>query len=107
MSDRTTIDLTEEQRKQIQAWQAQVRSERGQILARRQSMVDAASEESFSGELRRAIRQAPLHPVQLARRIGLDPVELDQFLCGDGVLSSEVVGKIMAEIGLKLAPESN
>lgn len=111
MPERETIQLTDEQRQQIQTWQSQVRSELGQIPARRQSMTAAAREETFSGELRRAIREAPIHPVQLARRIGLDPVELDRFLCGECALNSETVGKIMAELGLKLAaanaPESN
>lgn len=105
------IQLTPAQQRQIQTWQSQVRSELGQIPERRQSMEDAARVESFSGELRRAIKQAPLHPVQLARRIGLDPVELDMFLCGESDLTSEVISRIMAELGLKLAaanaPESN
>jgi hypothetical protein len=97
------LQLTDEQRRQVETWQAQVRTELTQIPGRRQLMASAAREESFSGELRRAIRQGPLHPVQLARRIGLDPVELDEFLSGESVLTSEVVGKIMAELGLKLA----
>ena len=111
MSEQQRIQLTAEQRQQIQTWQAQVGTERQEISSRRQSLARASREESFSGELRRAIKQAPVHPVQLARRIGLDPVELDQFLCGESDLNSEVVGKIMAELGLKLAaenaPESN
>lgn len=62
-----------------------------------------AREPGFSGELRRAILSARIPSRQLAERVGVDVTMLEDFRAGQQVLTSDVIDRLIATLGLHLA----
>jgi len=60
---------------------------------------EAAEENTFSGELRRAIHASGFHLNYIADRVGTTPIVLDEFLTGEGTLQSDVIDRLVAMLG--------
>lgn len=63
---------------------------------------EASREEGFSGDLRRAIDRSRKAPQTIASEIGVDGDLLDQFCCGDAVLPTDIVDRLVRHLGLQL-----
>ncbi len=89
-------------------WERQVAEVEGEWpeLEKRFDLADAAAaEESFSGELRRAIHgtlQQGISLPRLFREAQVDWPTLDPFLHGEGELSSAVIDRLVKVLGLHL-----
>ena len=67
-------------------------------------MREAAEENTFSGELRRAIHTGERDLIGLAQIAGITPIQLSEFLTGERTLRSDVPDRLMAAVGAHLAP---
>ena len=65
-------------------------------------LLAALREDSFSGQLRRAIAASRGPRSELAAQTGIDDENLDRFFCGEGELDSHVIDRLAAELGLQL-----
>jgi len=101
-TQRTYVKLSEEKRAQIKRWQEQVKDELPDLANRLHLATKAAEEDTFSGELRRAIHASGLTLNHIADRIGATPTVLDKFLTGEGVLQTGVIDPLVALLGYKL-----
>ena len=99
---RTYVELSEEKRAQIKRWQEQVKDELPDLAKRLRLATNAAEENTFSGELRRAIHASGLTLNHIADRVGISPIVLDEFLTGDGTLQSDVIDRLTALLGRAL-----
>ncbi len=99
---RTYIELSEEKRAQIRRAQAQVKEELPELAKRLRLANEAAEENTFSGELRRAIHASGFHLNYIAERVGTTPIVLDEFLTGEGTLQSDAIDRLAALLGYKL-----
>ena len=93
-TNRTYVELTEEKRAQIKRWQEQIKEELPDLAKRLRMATEAAEENTFSGELRRAIHSSGLTLNHIAERVGTTPVVLDDFLIGQGSLQSDVIDRL-------------
>lgn len=71
--------------------------------AHARKVLEALREDSFSGQLRRAIAASRRSRRELAERIGVDAEILEEFFAGEGELASHVIDRLAAELGLQLA----
>ncbi len=55
---------------------------------------DARQERTLSGELRRAVHQSDFSLEEIATRIGITPIMLDDFLTGERTLRSDILGRL-------------
>jgi hypothetical protein len=102
---RVRIDLTPEQRAE---YAQAVAEEEASIAANRerfQKRQQAAQEPGFSGDLRRAINAARRPSLELAAQLGIDVQLLEDFRCGDGTLPTDVVGRLVDVLHLRLMAE--
>jgi hypothetical protein len=102
---RTYVELSEEKRAQIKRWQEQVKEELPELANRLRLATKAAEEDTFSGELRRAVHASGLTLNHIADRVGSTPIVLDKFLTGEGILESDVIDRLVALLGCKLCPK--
>ena len=65
-------------------------------------MRDAAEENTFSGELRRAIHGGERDLVSLAKIGVTTPIQLSEFLAGDRTLRSDVLDRLVSALGARL-----
>ena len=103
-TNRTYIELSDEKRAQIRRAQEQVKEELPELAKRLRMANEAADEDTFSGELRRAIHASGLHLNSIAERIGTTPLVLDEFLTGERTLRSDVIDRLTTVLGCKLMP---
>lgn len=99
---RTYIELSDEKRAQIRRAQAQVKEELPELAKRLRMANEAAAENTFSGELRRAIHASGFHLNYIADRVGTTPIVLDEFLTGERTLRSDVIDRLTALLGCTL-----
>ncbi len=71
-----------------------IEAELPDLIARMEHMREAASEQSLSGELRRAVHHSGYTLAQVADRVGLDPDVLSDWLQGTHTLRSDVLDRI-------------
>lgn len=106
---RKLITLSPENAQRLQDLAAAVDAERPEINARLDRLRAAAEEDSFSGELRRAIHAFPRTHHQflpaLLEQTGISQSELRMFLLGEGALSSYAIDRLVAVLKLHLHPE--
>ncbi len=103
-SDRT---FTADERR---AWELKVAEEEGAMpanLARLERMAAAASEPTFSGELRRAIRDAKVPTHDLAARVGVSWRQLLDFQAGDAALPTDAVDRLIDALSLTAKLEAH
>ena len=72
------------------------------LVARERRMREAAEENTFSGELRRAIHGGDRDLISLAKLVGTTPVHLSEFLAGDRTLRSDVLDRLVSALGARL-----
>ena len=65
-------------------------------------MREAAEENTFSGQLRRAIHGGDRDLISLAELVGTTPVDLAEFLAGDRTLRSDVLDRLASALGASL-----
>jgi hypothetical protein len=72
------------------------------LVARERRMREAAEENTFSGELRRAIHGGDRDLISLAELVGTTSVHLSAFLAGDRTLRSDVLDRLVSALGARL-----
>ena len=77
----------------------QIAGELPELKARESRMREAAEENTFSGELRRAIHGGGQDLIVLAKIAGVTPIQLSEFLTGERTLRSDVLDRIVAAVG--------
>jgi hypothetical protein len=72
------------------------------LIARDQLRRAAREERSISGAVRDAIHRSkmPLHTIAI--KVGLSPVELDEFLTGERTLRSDALDRLAAAISFEV-----
>lgn len=86
----------------IEKARAQIAAELPELIAREQRMREAAAEDTFSGELRRAIHGGPRDLLELAAIVGITSLHLSEFLTGERTLRSDVLDRLVAAVGAHL-----
>jgi hypothetical protein len=100
------VELSEAKKAQLKQWQAQIKEELPELAKRLQLATEAAKENTFSGELRRAIHASGLTLITIADRVGSTPIILDEFLTGERTLRSDTIDRIAALLGCELRAKS-
>ena len=80
----------------------QIAAELPDLVVRERRMREAAEENTFSGELRRAIHGGDRDLISLAELAGTTPVHLSEFLAGDRTLRSDVLDRLVLALGGRL-----
>jgi ribosome-binding protein aMBF1 (putative translation factor) len=104
---RTYVELSDEKRAQIKRWQEQVKDELPELAKRLRMATEAAEENTFSGELRRAIHASGLTLNHIADRVGTTAIVLDEFLTAERTLRSDVIDRLAALLGCTLCPKES
>ena len=99
---RTTRELTEAEKNRLQQYREQIAAELPDFEARDQMRKDAREEATLSGALRRAVHASELSLAELAARIGITPIMLDDFLTGERTLRSDVLDRLAGVLGYDL-----
>ena len=81
-------ELGPEQRKRLHIQRDEIARELPDLQSRDQMRKEARDEATLSGELRRAIHASELSLSQIAGRVGITPIMLDEFLTGERTLRS-------------------
>jgi len=103
-SQRSPIELTDEQIKRLEKDRKLIARELPDLIAKHQRLCDAGEEATHSGALRRAIHASTLLLDVLAERAGTDLATLDAFLTGQRPLTSDVIDRLTRILKLKLEP---
>lgn len=99
------VKMTDEERAEWERQIAAIEAEWPEIEARMDLQQVAAVEDSFSGELRRAIRNMHRRGISLPRlfkEAQVDWPTLDPFLHGEGELTTAVIDRLCKVLGLHL-----
>jgi transcriptional regulator with XRE-family HTH domain len=99
---RVNRDLTEAERRRLQQYQEQIAGELPDLERRDQMRKEARDEATLSGQLRRAIHASDLGLAEIAARIGIGPLLLDEFLTGERTLRSDVLDRLAGALGYEL-----
>jgi len=102
MTNPSRRGLTPEHLARVQQAREQIAAELPDLVARERRMREAAEEDTFSGELRRAIHGGDRDLISLAELAGTTPVHLSEFLAGDRTLRSDVLDRLVAVLGARL-----
>src|ERR1700674_1569377 len=95
----TAKKIPEELPEQLRRDRPKIASELPELLARGQRLDEAASENSLSGHLRRAIHRSGQPLKKIAAEVGLDLFRLCDFLEGTAPLRSDVWGRWPQAVG--------
>jgi hypothetical protein len=101
--NRVARELTGEQRDRMRKHRDQIAAELPDLQVRDQMRKEARDETTLSGELRRAVHAHELSLSEIAARIGIAPIALDEFLTGERTLRSDVLDRLAETLGYKLA----
>ena len=99
---RVKRDLTEDERRRLQQYQEQISNELPDLERRDQMRKEARDEATLSGELRRAVHASDLTLAEIADRVGIAPLLLDEFLTGERTLRSVVLDRLAGVLGYEL-----
>jgi hypothetical protein len=102
---RAVVDFTPEQRTEWLQHVAEAEANKGELIEKIRRQDQAACEPGFSGDLRRAILASGKAASSIADEIGMNPDILEDFCTGDGILPSDVIGKLVEHLGLRLMKE--
>lgn len=97
-----TISADEVQR--LQSLREQIEAERPEIIERARRRALACMEDTFSGELRRAIAASPLRLGEVASQAGIPVEDLAKFLNGEAPLNSDAIDQIAELLSYRFAP---
>ena len=101
-SRRRTVQLTEEQMRQLRKDRELIAQELPDLMAKHRRLCDAKEERTANGALRRAIHSSKILLPDLADRAQTDMKTLDAFLTGDRPLSSDLMDRLARLLKLKL-----
>ena len=101
-SRRSTIQLSDEQIKQLRKDRELIAAELPDLIAKHQRLCDAAEERTPSGAMRRAIHASKILLDDLAALAETDMDTLDAFLTGERPLTSDVIDRLAKILKLKL-----
>jgi hypothetical protein len=96
-------ELTQAEQERLAAYREQIAGELPELQARDQMRKDARQENTFSGDLRRAIHESELSLAEIATRAGITPIMLDDFLTGERTLQSDVIDRLAIALGYELS----
>ena len=99
---RITRELTVSERERLEKYREQIARELPDLQARDQMRKDAREEGTLSGELRRAIHASELSLAEVAARVAVSPILLDDFLTGERTLRSDVIDRLATVLGCEL-----
>ncbi len=99
--------LTPDQLADIKQARDHIAAELPDLVVRERRMREAAEENTFSGELRRAIHAGDRDLISLAELVGTTPIHLSEFLAGDRTLRSDVLDRLVAVLGARLVVAGN
>jgi hypothetical protein len=102
MTNPSPRGLTPDHLARLEQARGQIAAELPDLVARERRMREAAEENTFSGELRRAIHGSDRDLVSLAELAGTTPVHLSEFLAGDRTLRSDVLDRLVSALGARL-----
>jgi hypothetical protein len=94
--------LTPEHLARLEQARQQIAAELPDLVARERRMREAAEENTFSGQLRRAIHAGDRDLISLAELAGTTPIHLSEFLAGDRTLRSDVLDRLVLVLGARL-----
>lgn len=92
-------ELTADEQSRLERYREQVAQELPDLIARDQLRKNASEEDTASGALRRAIHKSDLLLPQIAERVGISSLELDQFLTAEATLPSDVIDRLAEAVG--------
>ena len=96
---RVTRELTEAESTRLAKYREQIAQELPDLQVRDQMRKDAREEATLSGELRRAVTGSEFSLAEIATRIGVSPIVLDDFLTGERTLRSDVLDRLAGLLG--------
>jgi len=94
--------LTDAERGRLVKHREEIRQELPDLVARDQMRKDARDEGTLSGELRRSIHASDLSLAEIATRVGITAIMLDDFLTGERTLRSDVLDRLADALGYEL-----
>jgi hypothetical protein len=101
-TNRVLRELTPAEQARVESYREQIDRELPELKARDQMRKDACAETTLSGELRRAIHGSELSLAEIAARVGIAPLLLDDFLTGERTLRSDVIDRLANVLGCEL-----
>jgi len=102
MTDPSRRELPPDHLARLELAREQIAAELPELVARERRMREAAEENTFSGDLRRAIHSGDRDLISLAELAGTSPVHLSEFLAGDRTLRSDVLDRLVSALGARL-----
>lgn len=99
---RTTRTLTRSEKDRLRKHRAQIAAELPELKMRDQMRKDARCEHTLSGELRRAIHESDSSLAEIAAKVGISTILLDDFLTGERTLRSDVMDRLTSILGCEL-----
>ena len=102
MTDPSRRGLAPEHLARLEQARKKIAAELPDLVARERRMREAAEENTFSGQLRRAIHGGDRDLISLAELAGTTPVHLSEFLAGDRTLRSDVLDRLVSALGARL-----
>ena len=102
MTNQSHPGLTPDHLARLEQAREQIAAELPDLVLRERRMREAAEENTFSGELRRAIHGGERDLISLAELVGTTPIQLSDFLAGDRTLRSDVLDRLVSALGARL-----
>ena len=99
---RIVRELTPSETERVKKYRDEIAKELPDLQARDQMRKDACEEDTLSGELRRAVHASEFSLAEIAARVGITPVLLDDFLTGERTLRSDVIDRLANVLGCEL-----
>jgi transcriptional regulator with XRE-family HTH domain len=99
---RTRRNLTKPEER-LQRYRKLIARELPQLIERDQMRKDASDETTLSGELRRTVHASELSLTEIAKRVGIASLLLDDFLTGERTLHSDVLDRLAETLGFELS----
>jgi hypothetical protein len=100
---RRTRVLTPEEQARLERNRALIASELLDLTERDRMRNEAREEATLSGEIRRAVHGSDLSLTTIAKRAGISPLLLDEFLTGERTLRSDVLDRLSEVLGYVLS----
>lgn len=101
---RIDYDPTPEQLQQLDAERRLIADELPDLIDRNRRAREARQEPTLSGELRRAVHASDIPLIEMAKRAGIAPTALSEFLTGERTLRSDVLDRLAQVLGYELKP---
>jgi hypothetical protein len=100
------LEITPQQQTEWERAVAEEMAYKDENIRRGRAWLRALREDSFSGELRRAIVASKRPADELAEKINLDPRVLAEFRAGEASLPSDAIDRLIHELRLTVAVQA-